>query len=351
MHLQPEIVRGFTWPGVRWAFTGTHSGNWHPLTSLSHMLDCQLWGLNARGHHLTSVLLHTANALLLFSALRAMTGRLWRSAFVAALFAIHPLRVESVAWIAERKDVLSGLFFMLTLLAYTSYVRRPGWTRYSIVALFVLAGLMSKPMLVTLPCVLLLLDFWPLQRNVALGKLILEKMPLLLLAAGSGVATVWAQAQTIQPLAHLPLSARLANAALAIVTYLGEMIWPARLAVFHPLRDRFPFWLVALAVGLIAAITFYALRWRRAQPAFAVGWFWYLGMLVPVLGLVQVGLQSHADRYTYLPQIGLYLALTWAIADFSGAWKYRRALLGSAGAVVVLALAFVASDPGLLLAR
>ncbi|HMJ05793.1 MAG TPA: hypothetical protein VK474_06010 [Chthoniobacterales bacterium] len=343
VYLQPQIVRGVTWSGVAWAFTHAHSGNWHPLTSVSHMLDCQLWGLNARGHHLSNLLLHTAGAIFLFLALRALTDRLWRSAFVAALFAVHPLRVESVAWVAERKDVLSGLFFMWTLLAYARYARSPSWTRYGGIVLLFACGLMSKPMLVTLPCVLLLLDYWPLRRDAPLSRLVLEKVPLFLLSLGSVFATLQAQAPTMRSLAILPLWARLENALVAIMTYLGQMIWPARLAVFYPLRDHVPFWMAALAAGFIGVVTILAWQWRRTRPYFVVGWFWYLGMLVPVLGIIQVGLQSHADRYTYLPQIGLYLIVTWAIADLSLSWKRRRKILGGAAAVAIVILASCAS--------
>lgn len=343
VHLQPEIVRGLSLDGVKWAFTHTHSGNWHPLTSISHMIDCQLWQLNPRGHHLTSVLLHGASAILLFFALRDLTGRLWRTVFVAAVFAIHPLRVESVAWVSERKDILSGVFFMLTLLAYTRYARRPTWLRYGTMALLFVCGLMSKPMLVTLPGVLLLLDYWPLRRELPWKTLILEKVPLFLLSAGSAVITLMAQHHTIRPLELLPLSARAGNAFVSIVTYMGEMVWPTRLAVFYPLRDEIPIALAILSAVFIGAVMLLGLRTRRTQPYLAVGWLWYLGMLVPVLGLVQVGLQSHADRYTYLPQIGLALALTWLIADLSVSWKFRQTILATAATLVIFGLTAVAS--------
>jgi protein O-mannosyl-transferase len=338
VHLQPEIVGGVTLHGVGWAFTHIHSGNWHPLTSISHMLDCQLCGLNARGHHLTNLLLHAMGAILLFLALREMTQRLWRSAFVAALFAIHPLRVESVAWIAERKDVLSGVLFMLTLLAYTRYARRPSLVRYLTMAALFACGLMSKPMLVTLPCVLLLLDYWPLKRVAPLKQLILEKLPLVILSAGSGVVTILAQTHTMRSLEVLPISARFGNAFVAVVTYIGQMIWPTRLAVLYPLPDQLPLWKPMLAAAVVCAVTVLAVRMRRTRPYLAVGWFWYLGMLVPVLGILQVGMQSHADRYTYLPQIGLSLGLTWMIAELSVAWKYRRPMLSGAVAVLLVAL-------------
>lgn len=335
VHLQPEIVRGVTLPGIGWTFTHVHSGNWHPLTSISHMLDCQLWQLNPRGHHFTSVLLHALGAIFLFLALRAMTARVWRSAFVAAVFAIHPLRVESVAWVSERKDVLSGVFFMLTLLAYARYARQPSRVRYVVMALLFAAGLMAKPMLVTLPCLLLLLDYWPLRRELSFAKLLMEKIPLFLLAAGSGIATVIAQTHTMRSLELLPFSTRLANAAITLIAYLRDMLWPTRLAVFYPLPDQVSLPLALLAASLVVAVTLVVIRVRLVAPYLAVGWFWYLGMLVPVLGLLQVGLQSRADRYTYLPQIGLYLALTWVVAEWSATWKWRRGLLALAAAVVV----------------
>lgn len=338
IHLQPEVVRGLSWDGVVWAFTQVHSGNRHPLTSLSHMLDCQLWGLNARGHHFGNVLLHGASALLLFLALRAMTGALWRSAFVATLFAIHPLRVESVAWVSERKDVLSGFFFMLTLLAYHRYAQRPGALRYGAVALLFALGLMAKPMLITLPFLLLLLDFWPLRRPTRWPRLLLEKLPLFFLCAVSALATMQAQTHTMRSLELLPLSARLANAAVALVTYIGQFFWPTRLGVFYPLPEQVSIWKTAFALALVVALTLLTLRLRRSRPYLTVGWLWYLGMLVPVLGLVQVGLQSHADRYTYLPQIGFALALTWGIADLSASWKFRPQILTAAAALIVGAL-------------
>jgi len=340
VHLQPEIVSGLTLRGVAWAFTHLHSGNWHPLTSITHMLDCELHGLGAAGHHFTNLVLHSASAVLLFLALRNMTGRLWRCAFVAVLFAIHPLRVESVAWIAERKDVLSGLFFMLTLLSYACYVRGPSPGRYLLFSIAFCLGLLSKPTLVTLPFVLLLLDYWPLKRAATPAKLFLEKIPLLLLSAGTCVMTILAQTGTISALERLPISWRIENAFLALLTYLGQMLWPAGLAVFYPhSRDQIPLWWGLVSAILVLAISFAALLLRQRRRYFPVGWFWYVGMLVPMLGLVQVGLQGHADRYTYLAQIGLYLVLTWLIADLSVSWKHREKILGAAAAIVIGTLA------------
>jgi Flp pilus assembly protein TadD len=334
----PVVSRGLTFRGIVWAFTRTYAGNWHPLTWLSHMLDCQLYGLNPAGHHLTNVLLHTATVIALFLVLRQMTGAFWRSAFVAALFAIHPLRVESVAWVAERKDVLSGLFFMLTIGAYVRYARHP-WScgRYGLVVVLFALGLMCKPMLVTLPLVLLLLDYWPLQRVEPrkLSGLVLEKLPLLALSAAGCVATLLAQTGAIRSGGVFPLASRLGNALAACMVYLGQMVWPAGLAVFYPYpRNGLSAWEVLLAGTLLAGLSAVALWRRRAQPWLLMGWLWYLVMLLPVVGVIQVGDQSHADRYTYLPQIGIYVAVTWLVAE----WRLSRAVLGSlmAGVLAVL---------------
>jgi tetratricopeptide (TPR) repeat protein len=350
------VTRGLNLKGIEWAFTHVVGSNWHPLTMMSHMLDCRLYGLNAGGHHLTNVLLHTASVILLFLVLRQMTGRLWRSALVAAVFAIHPLRVESVVWVAERKDVLSGLFFMLTLWAYVRYVRRPfSPGRYlSVVFLFAL-GLLSKPMVVTLPFVLLLLDYWPLHRftpptpapavtgnggslkNHSIPwRLILEKIPLLALSGAVCVATMVAQKESIAP---VPPVLRIGNAVVSYVVYLRQMFCPAGLAVYYPyLRNSLSWREITLAVVLLAAISAGVFLRRQRQPYLLIGWLWYLGMLIPVIGLVQVGLHARADRYTYLPQIGLYLALTWAVGSLCAGWRHRRLVLGVVAAVVITAL-------------
>jgi cytochrome c-type biogenesis protein CcmH/NrfG len=329
---------------LAWAFTHIHSENWHPLTTITHMLDCQLHGLNAGWHHFTNVLLHGLAVVLLFVALERMTGALWRSAFVAAVFAVHPLHVESVAWIAERKDVLSALFFMLTLLAYLRYTRAPSIGRYLTVALVVALGLMSKPMLVTLPFVLLLLDYWPLARFEArrpntgrqMLQLVLEKIPLLALSAVSSIVTFLAQRGAIGWTEQLPVSARISNALVAYVIYIRQMFWPAKLAVFytHP-ENRLPLLEISLAFIVLVGITTAAFVFRKKAPYFMTGWLWYLGMLVPVIGLVQVGWQGHADRYTYLPQIGLYIAVTWTVTDLTRLWRLQRIVLGAAGLVLI----------------
>jgi tetratricopeptide (TPR) repeat protein len=342
-----RITSGFNIAGVAWAFTHVHSENWHPLTTITHMLDCQLYGLKPGGHHFTNVLLHTVGVILLFLVLRQMTRALWRSAFVAAVFAIHPLRVESVAWVAERKDVLSGVFFMLTLLAYVHYTRAPSTWRYLMVAFVFALGLMCKPMLVTLPFVLLLLDYWPLRRitdkRSAVGRqllsMFLEKVPLIALSAVSSVITFLAQRGALGWTEQLPMLARVNNALMTYVVYMLQMFWPSNLAVFYPHpENRLPAWQITLALVVFIGITTAALILRKKAPYFITGWLWYVGMLVPVIGLVQVGWQGHADRYTYLPQIGLYIAGTWAVADLSASSRRRRILLGAAALLVIGAL-------------
>ena len=298
--------------------------------------------------------------VLLFVALQRMTGALWRSAFVSAVFAVHPLHVESVAWIAERKDVLSAVFFMLTLLAYLHYTRAPSIGRYLTVALVVALGLMSKPMLVTLPFVLLLLDYWPLGRFEAhrsntgrqVLQLVLEKIPLIALSAVSSIVTFLAQRGAIGWTEQLPVSERISNAFVAYVVYIRQMFWPAGLAVFYPHpENRLPVWEISLALIVLVGITAAAFVFRKKAPYFVTGWLWYLGMLVPVIGLVQVGWQGHADRYTYLPQIGLYIAVTWAVTDLTRSWRFQRIALGAAAALIVGALSWRALAANVLLAR
>jgi protein O-mannosyl-transferase len=356
-----KITSGLSFSGIAWAFTHIHAMNWHPLTTISHMLDCQLYGLKAGWHHFTNVLLHTVAAILLFLALQQMTGALGRSAFVAAVFAIHPLRVESVAWIAERKDVLSGVFFMLTLLIYIRYVRAPSVGRYLVVATVFAFGLMSKPMLVTLPFVLLLLDYWPLGRltrlrsvtarqgapRAGLGgpwavgggrflKLVLEKIPLIALSAISSVVTFLAQHAALGWTEQLPILPRINNAIVSYVTYIWQMFWPAKLVVFYPHPEhRLPVWEIIVALAIFMAITALTVALRKKKPYLITGWLWYLGMLVPVIGIVQVGWQARADRYTYLPQIGLYILITWAVADLTAAWRRQRDILSAVTAIII----------------
>jgi len=344
-----RITSGVNFANVAWAFSHVHSENWHPLTTITHMLDCQVHGLNAGWHHFTNVLLHGLAVVLLFVALERMTGALWRSAFVSAVFAVHPLHVESVAWIAERKDVLSALFFMLTLLAYLHYMRAPSIGRYLTMALVVALGLMSKPMLVTLPLVLLLLDYWPLGRFEArrsktgrqLLQLIAEKIPLIALSAVSSMVTFLAQRGAIGWTEQLPMSERVSNAFVAYIVYIRQMFWPAGLAVFYPHpENRLPVWKISLALIVLVGVTAAAFVFRKKAPYFVTGWLWYLGMLVPVIGLVQVGWQGHADRYTYLPEIGLYIAVTWAVTDLTRSWRFQRIALGAATVLIVSALSW-----------
>jgi len=345
----PLVVKGLTTEGIIGAFTHTHALNWHPLTTLSHMLDCELYGLNAGGHHLTNVILHTIAVLLLFLVLKQTTNALWQSAFVAALFAIHPLHVESVAWIAERKDVLSAVFFLLTLAAYGRYARMPSPARYLLVGLLFACGLMCKPMLVTLPFVLLLLDYWPLGRleghksemGSRVRRLITEKVPLFALSACSCIVTLFTQRQGPNPIDQLPFLWRLNNSFVSYVTYIRQMLWPARLAVFYPHpNDRLPLGDVIVAISLIIGVSLLVIYLRRARPYLVTGWVWYVGMLVPVIGLVQVGEQAHADRYTYLPQIGLYIMVAWAVGDLlaESRSRARRALIGVAAAITIVSL-------------
>ena len=338
----PNVTNGISRQSVLWAFTHTHAANWHPLTWISHMADAQVFGANAGGHHATSILLHTAVVLLLFFVLREMTAAFWPSLFVAAVFAIHPLRAESVAWVAERKDVLSGVFFMLTLGAYARFARatrRARWWYAAALACFAL-GLLAKPSLVTLPFVLLLLDYWPLRRleSVGVGRRLLEKAPFLALSAGSCIATVHAQTQAIMSVADLSLPVRFGNAVCGYATYLWQMVYPVDLAVLYPLRIP-PWWMTALALTVLALISAVAFIVRRRQPWVAVGWLWYLGVLVPMIGLMQVGSQAHADRYTYLSQIGLYIAVAWTLAAWAGSRRVRHIILGGGAAVALTVLA------------
>jgi tetratricopeptide (TPR) repeat protein len=335
----PHVARGLTVPGFVWAFSHSHVANWHPLTWISLMLDCQLYGLHAGGHHLTNVLLHAATAILLLLVLRRMTGDLWPSVFVAALFAIHPLRVESVAWVTERKDVLSGLFFLLTIAAYVRYVRHPfSLMRYLAVAAIFFVGLMTKPMLVTLPLVLLLLDYWPLGRFPFRWHLLIEKLPLFALAAVSCALTLGAQGESLSLNEHLSLSWRIGNALISYVAYLGHFLYPVGLAALYPRRGPdLPLGQLCLAILILAGITAAAWIGRKKSPYLLVGWLWYLVMMAPVIGVVLVGLETMADRFTYLPQIGLGIALAYGAADAQRFWSSRRSL-GAVASALVLAI-------------
>ncbi|HAJ26671.1 MAG TPA: hypothetical protein DCG53_05410 [Syntrophus sp. (in: bacteria)] len=318
----PHVRSGLSIDNIVWAFTSYHSNNWHPITWISHMVDVQLFGLNPAGHHLVNVCFHLLNTILLLLLLRQMTGNLWPSAFVAALFALHPLHVESVAWAAERKDVLSTFFWLLTTWMYVRFTETPGWKHYGLIMLFFTLGLMAKQMLVTLPFVLLLLDYWPLgrmavkggQRQAPVSRLIVEKIPLFALALSAAIIVFVVQQQSgvLYSLTPFPLQIRLENALVSYVSYLGKMLWPVNLAVFypHPL-DSLALWKVLGAAGLLIAVSAAVIRKGRRHPYLITGWFWYLGTLIPVIGLVQVGVQAMADRYTYIPLIGIFIMIAW----------------------------------------
>jgi Flp pilus assembly protein TadD len=327
-----QVQGGLSMEGLRWAFTTFHTGNWHPLTWISHMTDVEAYGLDAGGHHRTNALIHAAAAFLLCCVLWAMTGSLWGSALASSLFAIHPLHVESVAWVAERKDVLSGFFWILTMGTYAYYVRRPTLRRYLWVLLSFGLGLLSKPMLVTLPFVLLLFDYWPLKRwagartvfdpwvqaggtqgRADMLRLIVEKVPLFFITAAACIVTLIAQrgVGALWSLERMPFEQRLANALVAYMEYIRKMLWPADLSVLYPHAGMPPAWKTGLAVMLMASLSYVAVRKAREMPFLLVGWLWYLGTLVPVIGIIQVGSQSMADRYTYLPLVGLFIVAAW----------------------------------------
>ena len=307
----PALKAGLTPATIGWAFTTGLEANWHPLTWISHALDVQLFGMAAGWHHVTNLVLHLASTLLLFGVMRMLTGSMFRSAFVAAIFAVHPLHVESVAWVAERKDVLCALFFMLTTGAYVRYVRQPATGRYLLVALCLALGLMAKPMLVTLPFVLLLLDYWPLDRfRRGFRALVIEKLPLLAIVAASSVATFLAQRHggAVKSLTQMPVAMRAQNAVVSYLDYLVQTFWPTRMSVFYPFPNTLPASRVALSAAVLLAITGAVWAVRRRAPYAPVGWLWFGGMIVPVTGVLQVGAQARADRFMYLPMIGLTIA-------------------------------------------
>ena len=330
--LNDHVRNGLTWENLKWAMSSVTLYYWHPLTWISHMADTQLFGMDAGPRHFENVCIHAINAALLFVVLRTITRRFWPCAFVAAAFALHPLRVESVAWIAERKDVLSGFFWLLTTLLYVPYAKKQTPGRYMTVLASFALGIMAKPMLVTLPLVLLLLDYWPLNRTRRLS----EKGPMLAIAIAASVATVHAQASS-GATTELPLPIRLENAVSAYVTYIGMLIWPRNLAVLYPYRTDFPSLWIAFCVVLLTAITVAVIYFRRRWPYLFVGWFWYVIALLPTVGLIQVGAQAIADRFTYIPTIGILIAVVWFIADHA---RQRRALYAAAAACVLAVLAW-----------
>jgi len=347
----PHVHNGLTWRTITWAFTATEQGNWHPLTWLSHALDYQLFHQNPAGHHLTSLLIHAANAVLLFLFLMYATRRLGPSLFVAALFALHPINVESVAWVAERKNVLCTFFFFATLIAYCWYARQPDWRRYLVFAGLFVLGLMSKPMVITLPFVLLLLDYWPLGRirgghadatAAPLSKLVVEKLPLIALSAASAVITMQAQRAggAMRSTAQFSLAVRLENAVMAYAMYLWKMIWPSHLSPIYPHPgDSLAGWQVGTSALVLLAMTAVALKFR-ARRYLLTGWLWFLGTLVPVIGLVQVGDQAMADRYAYIPLVGIFIMIAWRIADLADSKQIGLVVRVIPAACVLLALSF-----------
>ena len=387
-----HIQNGITARGLYWALTTGHASNWHPLTWISHMLDIQFFGLNPQWHHLVNLLFHIANTLLLFFVLHRMTKAHWQSAFVAALFALHPLHVESVAWVAERKDVLSTFFWMLTLVAYDCYAKKPRLKNYMVVIAFFALGLMAKPMVVTLPFVLLLLDYWPLERfrksespreirtevnnpvparkkkgkagkqtpkvAVTVEKpaphefrwamvrpLVLEKIPLFVLTILSCIATYIAQNRggAVAPFEIYSLDVRLANALVSYVLYITKTVWPDNLAILYPHPGFLPFWQVLGAILFLAAVTYAVIRTAKRSPYLPVGWLWFTGTLVPVIGIVQVGSQAMADRYTYIPSIGLFIMAAWGIPEILKKRRYAKEVLAASSALCLLCLFILTS--------
>ena len=349
------VNRGLTRAGIAWAFTTFYAANWHPLTWISHMIDCQLFGTNAGRHLLVNALIHVANTLLVFWFLLRATHARWPSALIAALFALHPLHVESVAWASERKDTLSTLFGLLSLIAYVRYVEVPSGIRYLWTGMTLALGLLAKPMLVTWPFVMLLLDYWPLGRwqsakskaqEKKLRKLILEKIPLFILVAASAVITLIAQSRggAVRTLAHEPLALRLSNTLVSYAKYLLLTFWPNDLAVYYPLAPRgIPGWQIVGAAFLLIGITAFCFVQRKIRPYLIVGWLWFLGTLVPVIGLVQVGGQTMADRYFYIPSIGLFVALVFGLADIVKSWRVAPSLCAAIAGAVLLVLATLAN--------
>jgi len=360
-----HVLDGLSWDGVIWAFTSGDAANWHPVTWLSLMLDCQMFGNGPGRIHLVNVFWHLVNTLLLLAVLKKMTGALWPSVFVAAAFGLHPMHVESVAWIAERKDVLSTFFLLLTLVAYAGYVKRPSAFGYLLSLVLFALGLMSKPMLVTLPFAMLLLDYWPLNRFEAsqpakktgrqirksepaidkhsnFYRLIIEKVPFVVLSAASSTITFIVQRSSgaMGGSDVISLESRLANAVLSYARYIGKMLWPENLAVLYPfdVSGGIAFWQVTLCVLLLAGVTLLVLCLGRRQKYLPVGWFWFVGTLVPVIGLVQVGSQAYADRYTYIPYIGLFIMIGWGLPALVSKWPYRRVVLGVSMVIVLMVL-------------
>jgi tetratricopeptide (TPR) repeat protein len=349
-----HVKSGLTIKGLIWSFQTSYFCNWHPLTWISHMVDVEFYGMVAGGHHLTNVFFHIANTLLLFILLSRMTAALWPSAFVATLFALHPLHVESVAWVAERKDVLSTFFGLLSLISYVQYTQQRSRRGYMLALLFFILGLMAKPMLVSLPFLLLLLDYWPLERVEFHGRfhlqpsggvagiyfLVVEKLPFFVFTAASCIVTYYAQQSggAVMPIDAHPMGIRVASAVVSYVAYIGKMFWPVNLAILYPLSDSFTVWQVGAAAALLLGVSLGVLTQIRQRPYLAVGWFWYVGTLVPVIGLVQVGSQAMADRYTYIPLIGLFVMIAWGAPEVFGRWRLKPVFLTCSAGIAILTL-------------
>jgi protein O-mannosyl-transferase len=361
-----NVQAGLTHESIKWSFTTSHPPYWHPITWISHLIDYQLYGLNPKGHYQTNLFLHIANSLILFLVVLRMTGALWQSGFVAAMFAFHPLNVESVAWLAERKNVLSTLFWLLAILAYINYAAIPTTKRYGLVFFFFTLGLMSKPMVVTLPFVLLLLDYWPLGRlKIRQGrkidevankltanrsetlKLILEKVPLLVLAIGLSIATYHFQklAGAVKSLDVFPLQTRIANAMVSYLEYLGKMVWPSKMAILYPHPgNTLPTWEVILSGIVLIGITIISIRLIKKVPYLVVGWFWYLGTLVPVIGVVQVGGQAMADRFAYIPLIGIFIIVAWGLPELISNCYFKKKVLSVLAGIIIFTLLIKTSE-------
>ncbi len=350
----PHVTTGINSANIIWAFTSVDASNWHPVTWLSHMADVQMYSLNPRGHHLTNVGIHVVSTLLLFFLLLRLTGALWQSSFVAILFALHPFNVESVAWVAERKNVLSAFFWFLTLILYVNYVRKQKLTLYILTLFSFMLGLMSKPMLVTLPMVMLLLDYWPLDRFRNLEQehgfctlsgrtksIIKEKIPFFICSLFSGVVTIYAQhnGRAMSSLDVHPLMPRIENALIAYVKYIGKTLWPHDLALLYPFPLSIPLWQTIGSLLILLFISAAAIRLRLRNPYLMVGWFWFLVTLLPVIGIIQVGSQSMADRYSYIPVIGLFIMIAWGVPNLVKDLSFRQYLLSLLAAAVIIALA------------
>jgi tetratricopeptide (TPR) repeat protein len=350
----PMVNRGVTAAGLAWAFTTFYAANWHPVTWISHMIDCQFFGTNAGRHLLVNALIHVANTLLVFWFLLRTTGARWASALVAALFALHPLHVESVAWASERKDILSTFFGLLSLISYVRYAKAPSIGGYAWVGITLVLGLLAKPMLVTWPFVMLLLDYWPLKRwqsakskaqRETVRRLVLEKVPLFFIVAGSAIMTLLAQSRggAVQTIAHVSVALRLSNALVSYAKYLLLTFWPNNLAVYYPFAG-IAAWQIIGAAFLLIAITAFCFFQRKTRPYLIVGWLWFLGTLVPVIGIVQVGGQIMADRYFYIPSIGLFIAVVFGLADISKSWRIPASLCAGSAAAALLVLGTLTNE-------